>query len=421
MTGHSCDIAIVGGGLAGGLIALALRRARPELAVRLFEAGPALGGNHRWSWFASDLSSEGEALMSAFPAAQWDAGYDVMFPGYARHLATPYRSLASADFAALLARELAPGTILTGRAATSLDAEGVTLAGGERIAARAVIDCRGFAPTPHLSGGWQVFVGRHLRTGAPHGIERATIMDATVEQAGGYRFVYALPLTAAELFVEDTYYQDGPVLDRGALSRRIDAYCQDRGWRGETLGEEAGVLPVVTGGDHARWQDERRIPGVARAGAHAGFFHPLTGYTLPFAVETAVAVACAADLPGGELAAMLDARALAHWKRTAFYRRLGAMLFAARAEQRRRVFERFYRLDAGLIERFYAARSTRGDCLRVLCGKPPVPIERAVSAFLPHWGKGTMRSTVEGHPRFARRVPLHQPAAGPPSRSGEEL
>lgn len=382
MTGRSCDMAIVGGGLAGGLIALAVKRARPDLSLRLIEAGPALGGNHRWSWFASDLSPEGEALMEAFPAARWDGGYNVRFPGYARHLATSYRSLASVDFAAVLGQALERETIVTSQAVKALTADGVTLAGGERIAARTVIDCRGFAPTPHLFGGWQVFLGRHIRTASSHGIERPVIMDATVEQLGGYRFVYVLPLAADELFIEDTYYQDKPTFDAAALAARVDDYCRPHGWSGQTLGQETGVLPVVTGGDYPRWQAERRIPGVARVGAHAGFIHPLTSYTLPFAVETALAVARHDDPSGPALAAMLEDRAKTHWRRTAFYRRLGAMLFAAEPTQRRRVFERFYRLDGGLVERFYAARSTAADRLRVLCGKPPVPVGRAVRALL---------------------------------------
>jgi lycopene beta-cyclase len=79
---------------------------------------------------------------------------------------------------------------------------------------------------------------------------------------------------------------------------------------------------------------------------------------------------------------MLEARARRHWSRTKFYRRLGSMLFgAARGHQRWRVFERFYRLDEGLVERFYAARSTRGDKLRIVCGKPPVPMGRALGAL----------------------------------------
>lgn len=381
MTGRKTDFAIVGGGLAGGLIALALRRARPDLSVVLVEAGEGLGGNHRWSWFASDLPPEGAALMGGFRRSAWESGYDVRFPGHSRHLATPYRSLASEDFDAALRRALPADTISRAEVAR-LSERGVTLASGEELAARAVIDCRGPVSAPELTGGWQVFMGRQLRTEVPHGIERPTIMDARVPQLGGYRFVYVLPLGAHELFVEDTYYQDTPVLDRRALSSRIDAYCAAQGWHGEPLTHETGVLPVITGGNFAAFQAAHRVPGVAVAGARGGFVHPLTSYTLPFAVETALAVAADADLPGAQLAAMLEARARNHWRATGFYRRLGSMLLgAARPEERYRVFERFYRLPEGLIERFYAARSTRLDRARVLCGKPPVPLRRALAAL----------------------------------------
>src|ERR1700712_1172769 len=129
MTGRKTDFAIVGGGLAGGLIALALHRARPDLSVVLIEPGEDLGGNHRWSWFASDLSPEGTALLEGFRRSEWDSGYDVCFPGHSRRLTTPYRSLASADFDAGLRRELPPETIR--RAAVSaLGERGVTLASG---------------------------------------------------------------------------------------------------------------------------------------------------------------------------------------------------------------------------------------------------------------------------------------------------
>lgn len=383
MIGRDCDIAIIGGGLAGGLIALALAQLRPDLAVRLIEAGDRIGGNHRWSWFASDLTPAGNALLAPFRKAAWDAGYTVKFPGHARQLPTPYQSLDSADFAAALGRELPPGTILTGHEVTAVDAGGASFADGSRISARAVIDCRGFAPTPHLAGGWQVFMGRHMRLDAPHGLTRPVIMDADLTQHGGYRFVYVLPLGANEVFIEDTYYQDTPQLDRSALSARIDAYAEAQGWRGEPLHFETGVLPVITGGDFARWQDELRIPGVARAGARGGFVHPLTSYTMPFAVAAALEIAAEADLPGDQLAAKLEARGRAHWAQTGFYRMLGRMLFgAALPEQRWRIFARFYRLDPGLIERFYAGQSTFADRARVLIGKPPVPLGRAINALI---------------------------------------
>jgi lycopene beta-cyclase len=382
MTGRDCDIAIVGGGLAGGLIAIAVARARPDLTVRLIESGAQLGGNHRWSWFASDLTPAGEALLRPFCKAEWNDGYEVAFPGHRRRLPTPYRSLASADFAAALDRELPPGTVLTAADVTRLDSSGVVLASGERIQARTVIDARGPVASPQLTGGWQVFMGRHLRLPAPHGVERPTIMDAAVPQLGGYRFVYVLPLSAHDLFIEDTYYQDAPLLNQEALGSRLDAYAFEHGWSGQVVATETGVLPVITGGDFAAYLAARRTKGVAVVGARGGFVHPLTSYTLPFAVATALAVADNADLPGADLAALLDARARVHWHSTRFYRRLGAMLFgAAQPQERYRVFERFYRLPAGLLERFYAGQSTLLDRARILCGKPPVPLGRALTAL----------------------------------------
>jgi lycopene beta-cyclase len=122
---------------------------------------------------------------------------------------------------------------------------------------------------------------------------------------------------------------------------------------------------------------------VAIAGARGGFVHPLTSYTLPIAVDVALAIAEDADLPGEQLAAKLEARARKHWSATGYYRLLGTMLFgAAKPAQRYRVFERFYRLSTRLIERFYAGRSSLAQKLRVLVGRPPVPITRAIAALM---------------------------------------
>lgn len=408
---EACDIAIAGGGLSGGLIALALRRARPGVRVMLAERGDTLGGNHRWSWFASDVPPGGDALLAEFPRALWHDGYDVRFPAFERTLTTPYRSLTSADFDTTLRRELPADAVRCGTEITALDPDGIMFAGGERIAAGAVIDCRGFVPTPHLTGGWQLFLGGHVRTRTPHGLERPVIMDAAVEQLGGYRFVYCLPLGPDELFVEDTYYADEPVLDREALAERLDAYCAARGWDGEVLGEETGVLPVVTGGDFAAWQASLAADGVAQAGVRGGFWHPLTSYTLPQAVRIALLVADNAGLPGRALAALLAGEARRHWRATGFYRLLGRMLFgAAEPAERYKVLERFYRLPQPAIERFYAARSTAADKAQVLCGKPPVPVGRALLALLPGTGRGTAnrRLVVEG------AHPAHDVGAGPP-------
>ncbi|QKG72098.1 lycopene beta-cyclase CrtY [Erythrobacter mangrovi] len=387
MNGRMIDMAIVGGGLAGGLVALAVHRAHPELRLGLFEAGEDFGGNHRWSWFASDIEPDGDALLVDFRKTEWDLGYEVRFPAHARTLASPYRSLGSRDFDAALRRLLPQETIRLRSQIAELATDGVTLDSGERVPARVVIDCRDAAPSPHLNGGWQVFMGRHLRTHRPHGLSRPIVMDASIAQHGAYRFVYTLPLGAHDLFVEDTYYADSPVLDRSALSRRIDEYCVAMGWEGDIVGGETGVLPVITGGDFAAYRRDLGPSGVVRIGARGGFVHPLTSYTLPFAVANALTVAREATLPGEQLAALFETRARAHWRDTGFYRMLGRMLFdGAIPEERYRVFEHFYRLPEPLIERFYAAQSTLTDRARVLIGKPPIAIPAAIRALL---GKGS--------------------------------
>jgi lycopene beta-cyclase len=59
------------------------------------------------------------------------------------------------------------------------------------------------------------------------------------------------------------------------------------------------------------------------------------------------------------------------------------MLFrAADAPERYRVLERFYRLPEPLIGRFYAGQSTLADRVRILAGKPPVSVRRAVATMM---------------------------------------
>ncbi len=374
-----CDLAIVGGGLASGLIALALAKTRPELRVLIVEAGDDLGGNHIWSFFASDIADADRALVMPLVDQAWD-DYDVAFPGHRRTIATAYHSIRSETLDAAVRAALPADAILTGRPAATVQREAVTLADGMRIAATGVIDARGAGDAAALELGWQKFVGRELRLHGPHGVRRPVVMDATVAQRDGYRFVYLLPFGRERLFVEDTYYSDTPEVDQPALSARIDDYVASRGWRiAETLREETGALAVVLGGDFERYWGR---DGVAKAGARAGLFHPTTCFSLPDAVRTARFVAGLRDLSGQALHAALYRYARARWRERGFYRLLDRLLFrAAEPDGRWRVLERFYRLDAGLIGRFYAARSRFGDKLRILIGKPPVPIGRAIAAM----------------------------------------
>ncbi len=378
--GNPVDLAILGGGLAGGLVALALTVRRPELRLAVVEEG-TVGGNHVWSSFARDVDPADEWLVAPLISYRWPA-YDVAFPAHRRTLAAPYRSITSEQFAAVVADRVPTEAFVRGRVSAAEPGR-VRLADGREIRAHAVLDARGPGDATTLDLGWQKFVGQTLHTDAPHGVVRPLVMDATVAQTDGYRFVYLLPFGPNEIFIEDTYYSDTPVLDPPRLQARIAAYADQRGW--QVTGEsrlESGVLPVVLGGDfEAYWRSTGT--DLAKAGMRAGLFHPTTGYSLPDAVRLAVRIAAAPDLGHTALVELTLRHAAQAWAGRGFYRTLDTMLFrAAEPDRRYQVLERFYRLGSDLIARFYAAESRRTDQLRILSGRPPVPIGRAMRSLV---------------------------------------
>lgn len=367
------SLIIAGGGLAGSLVALALATRRPEIEFRLVEPGERLGGNHIWSFFDGDLREPGRALVAPLITKSWPA-HEVIFPKRRRVLGFGYNSVKSSQLDEVV-RGAVPAGWIRRASVTALGADFVVLDNGERIEADGVIDARGPGDFSGIELAWQKFVGRTYRPTAAHGREIPIIMDATVAQADGYRFVYTLPFAADDLLIEDTYYSDAPDLDLLLLRSRIDEYARGAG---EVTGEETGVLPVALGGSiETLWSG-----GAARLGLRGGFFHPTTGYSLPDAVANALLVVERRDFSGAALFNLFRERARALWKERGFFRLLNRMMFRAAApEQRYRVLEHFYRLPEPVIARFYAARLTRLDKLRILSGRPPVPVFKALAAM----------------------------------------
>jgi lycopene beta-cyclase len=372
------DVIIAGGGLAGGLIALRLAARRPELRVLILESGPVLGGVHTWCCFETDLPPDIRRWITPLLSHRWGQ-YQVRFPGHSRSLTTPYLSIASGHFAEVVGEALGR-RVWTGTPVADLGHDRVVLADQRVLRARAVIDARGPAAGDALVMGWQKFLGHEVELDEPHGLKGPIVMDATVDQLDGYRFLYVLPFSDTRLLIEDTRYSDGESLDRDQIRQDLAAYVHQQGWRIRTLlREEHGVLPIALGGDIDLWW--RETP-TAAVGLRAALFHPVTGYSLPDAARLADEVADLPDLTSESVRTLVEARSKAAWRERRYFRMLNRMLFRASApEKRYRVMERFYRLPQPLIERFYAARASLADKARILIGKPPVPIGAALASL----------------------------------------
>ena len=137
-----CDLAILGGGLSGGLIALAFAAKRPDVRLLLIEKGERPGGNHIWSFFDGDVAPQDRWLVDPLIAQRWPQGHAVRFPNFTRQLPTPYNSANSVQFATHLAATLGD-CLLTSADVTVLTCDSVTLADGRAIRAGAIIDAGG--------------------------------------------------------------------------------------------------------------------------------------------------------------------------------------------------------------------------------------------------------------------------------------
>jgi lycopene beta-cyclase len=373
------DLILVGGGLANGLLALRLRQQRPELRLLLLEQGETLGGNHTWSFHEHDLTPAQHLWLEPLVGMRWP-GYEVIFPDLNRRLDSGYASIFSERFHQYLMAELSDGVRLH-TSVVEVEPQQVRLASGEVLQAGAVIDGRGVRRTDQLALGFQKFLGQELRLQQPHGLQEPIIMDASVAQQDGYRFVYVLPLSDQTLLIEDTYYADGDAVAPEALRDNISHYASARGWAiHEVLREEQGVLPIVLSGDLPAFWDEAR--GVPQTGLSAALFHPTTGYSLPDAVRLADHLIALDRWDAPSLFEAARGYSLAQWRQRGFFRLLNRMLFmAGPADRRWAVMQRFYRLREPLIQRFYAANLTTWDRLRIVSGKPPVPVGEALRAL----------------------------------------
>lgn len=350
------DYALVGGGLQNGLIALALRTHQPNATVAMIERGDALGGNHTWCFHADDVP----AWIEPAVVARWP-GYDVAFTSRTRSLATPYACVTSASLARSVSDAVDQLHLQTSAEHVG-DTHVVTSRGV--IEARVVVDARGPSRTAHGDCGWQKFLGQEVTLDAPHGLDRPILIDATLPQRDGFRFMYVLPLAPDRLLLEDTFFSDTAVLDLELSRRDIWRYARSRGWQiADVEREETGALPMP-------WAMQPPVPSMPIVAGYAGgWFHPVTGYSFPIAARLATLVA---TTPIEELPAAYAAHCANHARQLAFAQRLTKMLFQWFApEQRHHVLARFYRLSEAAIRRFYALELTALDRARIFAGPPP--------------------------------------------------
>lgn len=382
-SGQQYDIVIVGGGLAGSLLLRALESRHPHLRYLLLEKSDRLGGNHTWSMHDADLPESARGWLTPLLSKSWP-GYDVHFPDYSRSFSSAYHSLASHDLHERLMAS-SPSSVRLNQTVEEIKREDtcrVTLASGETIRCETLVLARGWEP---LSGpvAWQKFVGLDVELDKPHGLDRVLLMDARVQQIDGFRFFYLLPWSPTRLLIEDTYYSHHTGLKVERIEQEILNYARKRNWTVKEIARrESGCLPLLLGPGPE--DSKPPAPALPRIGAESGIFHPVTGYTLPTLLRQICAITDRSNLTIPSILRALDSIRREGQGRLRYYHLLNRLMFrAAEPAERYRVLSHFYRMPEPLIQRFYSGRTTPLDQVRLLLGKPPVPLQRAIQVLRP--------------------------------------
>jgi lycopene beta-cyclase len=366
------DYLLVGGGLQNALILLALAARKPEASIILLERDNALGGNHIWSFQALDLPESAHLWASPLVEYAWP-GYQLHFDGSSRWVQGSYRSCSSEHLDRVVrgvAGQRENIRIHTGIAVVRCDASSATLASGEILRGRIVVDARGPERCPaRASGGFQKFVGLECSLRQTTAMKAPILMDSRCNQQDGFRFHYILPFTEDRVLIEDTYFSNNPDIDIETLRKGILDDAPRLGLNVDrVLRTEVGVLPMPS-----RSAFSAKPHGPIHAGYAGGWFNPGTGYSLAAASRLAEHLSQTAidDTFGpGWRTLVRRMRIQSH-----FLAFLNLLMFGFFHDaSRRRLMERFYMVPDEVVHRFFAMESTAVDMWRVMyVGAPWTP------------------------------------------------
>ncbi|HEY5711118.1 MAG TPA: lycopene beta-cyclase CrtY [Allosphingosinicella sp.] len=361
--GRRDGIVIAGGGLAGSLAALAMARMRPDVPLLIVEESARFGDTRPRAFADGELDPEGLDLLGPLSEHRWP-GFYVAFPGFSRNLKADQSGIASDAVHKAMLATLDPKQYRLGTRVVAVREDALVLDGGETIKAEGAIDARGVANLSMLDLLYEARLERDYLFKTPHRVDRPVMIDATVDQAGGLRFVQCLPLAEDRLVLADVCISERAQPDEQAEAR-LDAYVATRGWqRRKLLSEWTAVRPLPFGGDFAAFW---RLGGarVAKLGLRGGFFHPLSGRTVADAARNALLLARQADFSGDALHDLFEDEARTLWKKREFLRSVTAAIAQAKPEERRGLIESLFRLDPGVIGRLRADRLGMIDRMRV--------------------------------------------------------
>lgn len=387
----NADVIIAGGGLSGGLLALRLALAHPDLRILLLERQASLGGNHTWGF---QTPGDTEPWLTSVMTKSWDS-FEVRFPKTDRAVPLRHSVIRSADFHKGIVKHLGDGVRLGCEVRKISDTEVETVA-GQFLRAPLVVDATGIHQDQIQKNrffdapcGWMKYVGFDLKLSKPHGLTLPVLMDARVPQMDGFRYFSITPIDDLNLFVQECYLSSNPDLNFERIYRSIFSYGERNGWVIQSAAqplihkEQVAIpLPLQTFPADQLRQGSKKLPiegedfidrTPLQISAAQGWYHSTSGQAVSDAMRVAEFIASRPRLRTGPVRAELRHFRKDWVEQQRFYRTFNRLVFQAVEPSLRHVaFDRLMGLKEDVIGRFQAGTSTKADAAKILGVKPQV-------------------------------------------------
>jgi lycopene beta-cyclase len=352
------DLVLVGGNLANALLAWRLAMRRPDISLVLLEERAAIAWDRRWTFLGSDLTSVQLEWAWVLVTKSWPS-HDVFLKPEARRIGGGMHFIDGADLHWKVADRLGDRLRLKTRAVV-VEPHGVTLASGERLEAKAVIDGRASVVAHQGPLGFHHAVSQWVSLGVPHRLEVPLLLDAR----GGTRDAFAsfavVPLTDRKVLLERHVHSTSDAADLDACREDLAGHVKRLELKVDHKGpEHVHSYPVPLGS--ARPRITSQVPVTASA---TGLFHAFTGHELPMAVDVAHALPERENLSQSALGAWFERHHQRQWARQARFRFLNRRLF--RSKQGAELVGALYGKGEASVARFSAGTSSWIDLLSAL-------------------------------------------------------
>ncbi len=284
----SYEYVILGAGCAGLSLCYYLLESEVEAPILILDRKTRFDDDRTWCFWDVE-----DTLFSHLEIRNWNSWsvHDGARDIFHTSQAYSYRCITAASFYEYALKNIAKHTNV--KLQLGADVEGYEERGAETRVSTAdrtyqasyVFDGRGLSSgskifeTARREAVWipQQFTGLRLRTARPvFDPSSCTLMDFSVSQERGLRFMYVLPFGEREALVENVYLSE-PGIARETYRTEISEYLRDTyGLAPQDYivdGEERGYIPMTD------YQFPRRIGRAYSIGMLGGQTRPSTGYT----------------------------------------------------------------------------------------------------------------------------------------------